>query len=124
MKRLMWLNFVFGLWLMVSPFVLALLTQRVFRALWEDFILGFGIATFSFCRLLSRRRDQIVLSDCLVTALGVITLLNPLLYSYNNVKVGAWNNLTVGAAVFLLALYQDWRDSDSSICHNGHRGAH
>jgi putative effector of murein hydrolase len=120
----MWSNFVLGLWLMVSPFVFALLNQRVFRVLWEDFILGFGIAAFSLCRLVSRRRDQIVLCDWLVTALGVITLLNPLLYSYYNVKVGVWNNLAVGAAVFLLALYQDWKDSDGSPWLNGHHGAH
>ena len=56
LKRLMWSNLVLGLWLMVSPFVLAILNLRVFRVLWEDLILGFGIATFSLCRLLSRQR--------------------------------------------------------------------
>jgi hypothetical protein len=38
------------------------------------------------------------------------------------VKVGAWNNLAVGAVVFLLALYQDWRDS--SMWHDHHRSAY
>ena len=31
LKRLMWSNLVLGLWLMVSPFVLAILNLRVFR---------------------------------------------------------------------------------------------
>ena len=51
LKRLMWSNLVLGLWLMVSPFVLAILNLRVLQVLWEDLILGFGIATFSLCRL-------------------------------------------------------------------------
>ena len=58
LKRLMWSNLVLGLWLMVSPFVLAILNLRVFQVLWEDLILGFGIATFSLCRLLSRRGSK------------------------------------------------------------------
>jgi len=120
----MWSNVALGLWLMISPFVLALLNQRAFSVLWEDLILGFGIATFSLCRLLSRRKVEIAFADWLLTTLGVITLLNPFLYNYYNVKVGAWNNLAVGAAVFLFAIYQDWRDSDFSIGHDHHRGAH
>ena len=97
---------------MVSPFVLVLLNPRVFRLLWEDIILGFGIATFSLCRLSSRRGAA--LADGMVGALGLITLINPILYHYFNVKVAAWNNLAVGSVVFLLAIYQDRKDSESS----------
>jgi hypothetical protein len=122
LKWLMRSNLVLGLWLMISPLVLALLDTRVYRVLWENFLLGFGIVAFALCRLLSRTSEEIALSDWLMTAAGVLTLINPLLYSYYNVKVGAWNNLAVGAVVFLLALYQDWRDS--SMWHDHHRGAH
>jgi hypothetical protein len=124
LKRLMWSNLVLGLWLMVSPFVLALLNLRVFQVLWEDLILGFGIATFSLCRLLSRRGDQIAIADWLITALAFITLINPFLYSYYNMKLAAWNNLAVGAVVFLLAVYQDWKDSEHSAAHHRHHRAH
>jgi hypothetical protein len=110
----MWSNLVLGFWLMISPFVLALLNRRIFRVLWEDLILGFGIATFSFCRLLSRRSEQIAVADWLITTLAVITLINPFLYSYFNMKIAAWNNLAVGAVVFFLAMYQDWKDSGNS----------
>jgi SPW repeat len=122
LKRLMWSNLVLGLWLMISPLVLVLFDARVYRVLWEDFLLGFGIVAFSLCRLVSRTNEEIALSDWLMTAAGVLTLINPLLYSYYNVKVGAWNNLAVGAVVFLLALYQDWRDS--SMWHDHHRSAY
>jgi SPW repeat len=112
LKHLMRFNLVLGLWLIVSPFVLVLLNPRVFRLLWEDFILGLGIATFSLCRLSSRR--VAALADGLVGALGLITLINPILYHYFNVKVAAWNNLAVGSVVFILAIYQDRIDSESS----------
>lgn len=112
LKGLMRFNLVLGLWLMVSPFVLLLLGQRVFGLLWEDIILGFGIATFSLCRLWSRRGAA--LSDGLVGALGLITLINPILYHYFDVKVAAWNNLAVGSVVLILAIYQDRKDSEAS----------
>ena len=97
---------------MASPFVLMLVNPDVFRLLWEDFILGFGIATFSLCRLASRR--VAAFADGLVGALGLITLINPILYHYFNVKVAAWNNLMVGSVVFVLAIYQDRKDSEST----------
>lgn len=74
--------------------------------------LGFGIATFSFWRLMSRAGAA--LADFLVMALGLTTLLNPILYNYYNVKIAAWNNLAVGFVVLILAFYQDWKDSESS----------
>ncbi len=118
-KHLMRLNLVLGLWLIVSPFVLLLLNPRVFRLLWEDFMLGIGIATFSLCRLSSRRGAA--LADGLVGALGLITLINPILYHYFNVKVAAWNNLAAGFVVLILAIYQDRKDSESSRWYDGNR---
>ena len=89
----MLLNLILGLWLMISPFVLVTLNRSILKTLWEDLLLGFGIAAFSLCRLLSRKEDEIVLSDWFVTALGFITLINPFLYSYFKLKAAAWNNL-------------------------------
>ena len=113
MKRRILLNLILGLWLMISPFVLVTLNHTILKTLWEDLLLGFGIAAFSLCRLLSRKEDEIALSDWFVTALGFITLINPFLYSYFKLKAAAWNNLSVGALVLLLALYQDWCDTDA-----------
>ena len=79
MKRRMLLNLILGLWLMISPFVLVTLNHTILKTLWEDLLLGFGIAAFSLCRLLSRKEDEIALSDWFVTALGFITLINPFL---------------------------------------------
>ena len=102
LKRRILLNLILGLWLMISPFVLVTLNHSILKTLWEDLLLGFGIAAISLCRLLSRKEGEIALSDWFVTALGFITLINPFLYSYFKLKAAAWNNLGVGALVRLL----------------------
>jgi hypothetical protein len=117
-KRLIWSNLFLGLWLMVSPFALVFANQRIFGVLWEDLILGFGIATFSLCRIVSRRKGEIVLADWLVMALGCLTLINPFLYSYNNAPIAKWNNLAIGGMVFVFAVYQDWKDEKSTTQRN------
>jgi hypothetical protein len=108
---------------MVSPFILVFVNQRVLHVLWEDLLLGFGIATFSLCRILSRRKDEVVFADWLVTVLGFLTLVNPFLYSYANTPLAKWNNLIVGAMVLSLSVYQDWKDEAARPNH-WHRGAH
>src|SRR5262245_20945017 len=123
LKRIMWSSLFLGLWLMLAPFVLELVNRAVVKVLWEDLILGFGIASFSLCRLLSRRSDEIAIADWIVTALGVLTLVNPFLYSYYNLTVAVWNNVVIGGVVFLLAAYQDWKDSDGPV-KQGHHRAH
>ena len=107
-------NVLLGLWLMLAPFVLSLLNQTVVKVLWEDLLLGFGIATFSLCRILSRRSPEIAIADWFVTALGLLTLTNPFLYGYLRLPAAAWNNVVIGSSVFLLAVYLDWKDRDRS----------
>lgn len=111
MKYLLRLNLALGLWLMISPFVLELVNRRAFQVGWEDFLLGFGIAIFSLCGLSSRK--GVALWNFVTMALGLTTLLNPILYHYLGVKVFAWNNLLVGSMVLILAIYEDRKHSES-----------
>jgi hypothetical protein len=39
-------------------------------------------------------------------------LINPILYNYYGVTLATLNNLVIGGAVCLFAIYLDWRDSD------------
>jgi hypothetical protein len=110
MRRIMLVNILFGLWLMLALFILSLINKSVRGVLWEDLLLGFGIAAFALCRTLSRRAEEIAITDSIVTALASLTLLNPILYGYFRLRAAAWNNIVIGAAVFLLAVYQDWKD--------------
>jgi hypothetical protein len=104
---------------MISPFVLELVNRRAFQVGWEDLLLGFGIATFSLCRLSSGRGAALL--DFVTLALGLTTLLNPIVYHYFNVKAVAWNNLVVGSMVLILAIYEDRKDSESSGTIEGNR---
>lgn len=97
---------------MISPFVLELETRRALGVGWEDFLLGFGIAMFSLCRIVSRTAAE--LWDFVVMALGLTTLLNPLVFHYFKVETVAWNNIVVGGVVFILAFYEERKDSGSS----------
>ena len=114
MRRMMWSNLLLGLWLMSSPFVLGLIKQAVMNVLWEDLLLGFGIATFSLCRLISKRGEEIAIADWIVTALGFLTLANPFLYSYFKMPLAAWNNVIIGSIVLIVSTRQDWKDSRAS----------
>jgi len=124
LRRLLWTNMFLGLWLMISPFVLLLIYRGGFRATWQDLILGFVIAIFSLCRLLSHSHEEILFTDWVVTITGILTLINPLLYNYYGITLATWNNLIVGGAVLLLAIYQDRKDSGVDAWYQGHHQAH
>jgi len=104
---------------MISPFVLELVNRRAFQVGWEDFLLGLGIVIFSLCRLSSPRGAEFL--DFLIMALGLTTLLNPFLYHYFNIEVVAWNNVVVGSMVFFLAIYEDYKNSESPKTVEGDR---
>lgn len=77
------------LWLMVAPFILSLINKSVVEVLWEDLLLGFGIAACALCRMISRRTEEIAIADWIVTALASLTLLNPILYGYFRLPAAA-----------------------------------
>lgn len=95
---------------MISPFVLVLVNPRALGVLWADLLLGFGIATFSLCCILSRRKGPLVFADWLVAAFGFLGLINPFLYAYANAPLAKSNNLIIGGVILILAVYQDWKD--------------
>jgi hypothetical protein len=124
LKRAILPNLALGIWLMISPFALLHWNRGALRLLWEDLLLGFGIAAFSFLRLYSRRGEEVAIADWIITALGFTTLINPFLYSYDNAHLAAWNNLAVGALVFFLAIFQDWKDADLPDWHHSRNRHH
>ena len=111
LKGLILTNLALGAWLMISPFVLQLLYRRGFKVTWVDAIFGFSIAAISLGRLFSYTSENIVITDWIVTIFGVLTLINPLLYSYYGITLATLNNLLIGGAVCLFAIYLDWKDS-------------
>jgi hypothetical protein len=112
LRRLVRTNLALGIWLMLSPFVLRLLYKGVFKTTWEDFIFGFCIAIISFGRVFSHTSEEILVTDWIVTIMGVLTFINPLLYNYYGVTLATLNNLLIGGMVCLFAIYVDWKDSE------------
>jgi hypothetical protein len=115
LKRLILTNLALGAWLMISPFVLQLLYRRGFTVTWVDVIFGFSIAAISLGRLFSYTSEDVIMMDWVVTIFGVLTIINPLLYNYYGVTLARLNNLLIGGAVCLFAIYLDWKDSDRPI---------
>jgi hypothetical protein len=113
-NRVIWSVLAFGLWLMMAPFAFLSLNSGAFQVLWEDLVLGFGIAIFAFCRLASSGSTEVSVADSVITTLASLTVINPFLFNYYNFTVGRWNNVIVGGIVFLLALYQDKKDLNHS----------
>jgi len=111
LKRLVWTNLVLGVWLMISPFVLRLLYGRIFKVTWVDFIFGFSIGSISLARLFSHTSEEILITDWIVTTLGFLTLVNPLLYNYYGITLATVNNLLIGGVICFVAIYLDWKDS-------------
>jgi hypothetical protein len=52
MKKISWVNFVLGLWLIVAPF--ALLYRGISAALWDNVIVGIIIAVLAGWRALGK----------------------------------------------------------------------
>ena len=123
LRRLLWTNIIFGVWLMIFPFVLLLVYRGSFRVSWEDLILGFMIAIFSLCRLFSHSDEEIMFTDWVVTTTGILTLINPLVYNYYGISLAMWNNLLIGGIVLALAIRQDWKDSVIDVGYQGHHQA-
>ncbi len=111
MKGLIWMNLALGAWLMVSPFILQFLYREAFEVTWADVIFGFSIVAISLVRLFSNTSEDIITADWIVAVFGVLTLINPLIYNYYGVRLAALNNLLIGGAVCLFAIYLDRKDS-------------
>jgi hypothetical protein len=110
MKLLVGINILLGLWLMGSPFLVRLLYRDSFTVTWVDLIFGFTIASISLTRLFSRSVQEYLIADWLLTIVAVLTALNPLLYNYRGDRVAALNNIVIGGAALVIALYTMWKD--------------
>lgn len=103
MKNLSWANFALGLWLIVAPF--ALLYRGMQTALWEDMVVGFLIAVFSLWQAISTETEQTKAANLIVGALGLWALVSPYVLQFSGTILALWNNVIVGAAVTILAIW-------------------
>src|SRR5262249_28706003 len=103
MKNLSWANFALGLWLIMAPF--ALLYRGMQNALWEDVIVGFLIAVFSLWQAISTETEQAKAANWIVGVLGLLALISPYVLQFSGTVTALRNNVAVGAAVTILAIW-------------------
>jgi hypothetical protein len=100
-----WVNLVLAVWLFISPWVLSFYpggTAASVPAAWTAWILGIVIAVFSIAALAQAQPWE----EWINLIAAVLLFISPLVLGYHAVAVAAmWNALIVGAAVFILAIW-------------------
>jgi hypothetical protein len=101
MRWASWINFILGLWLIVSPF--ALKYSHVSRAVPEDVILGILIAAFSLW--MAATHEALATPAWLVVLFGIWVTIAPFVLGYSPQLASAVaNDIIVGVVVLVLAL--------------------
>ena len=109
LKGVSWLNFILGLWLIVSPFVL--LYRGITNALWDNVIVGIIIAILAIWRAVAAETEGMTGVSWLMALLGLWTLISPFVLGYSHTQNAMVNNVIVGIIVGVLAI---WRGSVTS----------
>lgn len=92
-------NLVFGLWLLISPWVLAYRMEA--SATWNAVIVGALIVAVALFELFRIRAWE----EWTSVALGVWLLISPWLLGFSAVGSAMWTAVIVGLAVAVLALW-------------------
>src|SRR5262249_573496 len=97
MKALSWINFILGLWLIVSGFALSMTARPVMA---EEIVLGIIIACLS--AMAATRRSSVI--SWLVALAGLWTLIAPAVIPYRALTVSRGNDIVVGVVVLILGV--------------------
>jgi uncharacterized membrane protein len=122
MKKISWVNFVLGLWLIVAPF--ALLYRGISAALWDNVIVGIIIAALAGWRALGKESVRMTMTSWVVALLGLWTLVAPFALHYAGNANAMWNNVIVGIVVVILATYRALDRSGIEPLQHQNQGAH
>lgn len=100
MRALSWINFILGLWLIVSAFVVS---RMQMPAVGEEIVLGIIIAVFAYASAVSAPGTGGVVVSWIVALAGLWTLLAPSVISYPpSLHAALVNDVTVGIIVLVL----------------------
>lgn len=115
-KGLSWINFLLGIWLIVSPF--ALLYRGISEALWDNVIVGVCVAVLAVWRAVARETEDLAGVSWIMALLGLWTLVSPFLLGYSRMREAMWNDVVVGIVIGVLAIY---RASTTAFMQPAHR---
>lgn len=104
MKWVSWTNFGPGIWLIAAPFALAY--SQVSSALYEDVLLGVLIASFALSRALGEHLPSGAAVSWCTAAGGLWVMTAPFVLGYSGTTAAAYNDVSAGLLVLLLASWQ------------------
>lgn len=93
------LNLILGIWLIISPFIG--LGDIIPAAAWNSWIVGAIVATVALVGL-SRPRAW---EEWVHLFAGIWMFFAPFMFGYSGVAEAAWNQLIVGAAIAVVAVF-------------------
>src|SRR5215469_14901596 len=85
------INVALGIWLIISPFVLAVAGNQTFR--WNNIIVGIVVALLALSGMSGWN-----------AALGIWLIISPFILGFANASTLLWNNVILGALVFIVAI--------------------
>jgi hypothetical protein len=93
-------NILLGIWLVVSPWVLAYVDETM--AAWNAAVIGVVIALAAMSALVAYEKWE----EWITAALAAWLIASPYVFGFGGMQAAAWNHLVVGLLVGVLALWR------------------
>ncbi len=92
-------NFLLGLWLVASPWVLGYAAETA--AAWNGYIFGAAIALLAAIAFFAQQKWEHWVS----LAMGVWLIVSPWVLTYTALQAAVWNQIVTGLVVCVLAIW-------------------
>jgi hypothetical protein len=94
------INFILGIWVLISPFVLGVMHFRV--AVWNNVIVGIIVIAFAANRTWGGSRRS-TWTSWVNFALGIWLIISPWVVGFRTSPALTWNNVIVGIVVAIVS---------------------
>jgi len=94
------INFLLGLWLIASPWVLSFAGETT--AAWNAAVIGVAVALAAMSALVAYQAWE----EWIAAALAAWLIVSPFVLGFSGMQAAAWNHLVVGLLVGVLALWR------------------
>ncbi|EPC03123.1 hypothetical protein L861_22700 [Litchfieldella anticariensis FP35 = DSM 16096] len=90
-----WLMLLFGVWLVISPFVFGHAEAGAGAVVWNPVLVGVAVVVFAIAVLRKTQEWE----EWILLALGVWMILAPFLLGYAGIVEAMWNSVIIGLLV-------------------------
>src|SRR5579871_5878560 len=95
------LNILAGLWLIISPFILAFSSLPI--ALWDTLIVGIVVVILAWIR--AANPERMVGLSWINILLGLWLIISPFVLNYSDAVRASWNDVILGIIVLVLGAW-------------------